>query len=141
MSRTLCLMLIVLGLPLIGCGKSPKTSAANVVTTGQATFDMRPAIGAMLLFHSQETSSALPSRAVVGPDGRFGISTALENDGLPEGDYVVTVEWRIGSDENGEQRPSVVPDRYTRKEWSPLQVSVRRRADGTCDLGTIQITR
>ena len=141
MSRTVCGMLIVLALSLTGCGESARTSAANVLTTGQATFDKKPATGAMLLFHAQGAPSSLPSRAVVGDDGRFGISTTAQADGLPEGDYVVTVEWRIGSDENGAERPSVVPDRYTRKESSPLRVLVRRGADGTCDLGTISMTR
>jgi hypothetical protein len=110
-----------------------------VPTTGHATFDNKPATGAMLLFH-QQGSSTLPSQATVGPDGRFSVSTN-GTEGLPEGDYVVTVEWRVGADENGAWRSSVVTEKYTRKESSPLRATVRRGADGTCDLGTLTITK
>jgi hypothetical protein len=104
-------------------------------------FDNKPAAGAMLLFHIQGSPSALPSRAMVGQDGRFSVSTNATDDGLPEGDYVVTVEWRAGADENGAARPSMVPEKYTRTDASPLHATVRRNADGTCDLGTINIAK
>lgn len=130
----------VIVLSLAGCGK-PADGPPTIPATGRATFDTKPAAGALLLFHTQGSPSALPSRAAVGPDGRFSVSTNGADDGLPKGDYVVTVEWRAGADENGAARPSVVPDKYTRKESSPLRATVRRGADGACDLGTISMTK
>lgn len=142
MRRTLRGVLAAALLCVVGCGTSASTNPTNVATTGRATFDKKPAAGALLLFHpAGEASRSLPSRAAVGPDGQFRASAGAEDDGLPEGEYVVTVEWRAGADENGAERPSVVPVRYTRRESSPLRVTVRRGADGRCDLGTVAITK
>jgi hypothetical protein len=106
--------------------------------------DGEPAAGALLVFHpvSSITLPALP-RATVGKDGRYAVGTYEAADGLPEGEYVVTVYWTIkppGADETVEGK-NMVNSRLTRKETSPLKVTVARATDGTCALPILKLTR
>lgn len=118
---------------IVGCGgEKPADAPAGIAVRGVATFDKRPAAGAVLLFHGSGTG--LPPRAVVGADGKFELT-------MPAGQYAVTVEWRIGSEENGGERKSLAPDRFTRKESTPLKPTVAAGPDGTCDLGTLTIAK
>jgi len=134
--RTLTIGLLIL-VVVVGCG-GPKTNdaAVGVPTRGIAVFGDKPAAGAILLFHGSGTG--IPPRTSVQTDGKFEVPAS---GGLAEGVYVVTVEWRIGADENGDVRKSIAPDRYTRKESSPLRATVKPRPDGQCDLGTLAITK
>lgn len=118
----------------LGCGgDQPPADPPGVAVRGTTVFGKKPAAGAVLLFHGTAAGD-LPPRAVVAPDGRFELTA-------PAGTYAVTVEWRTGSDENGEVRKSVVPDKFTRKQSTPLKATVAVGADGTCDLGTLTITK
>jgi hypothetical protein len=81
--------------------------------------------GAQVVFHPvgrQLPDQAVP-RATVRDDGAFLLSTFGAEDGAPEGDYVVTIQWfRIGKD--GAPGPNVLPVRYARPDSSPLKVAV-----------------
>jgi hypothetical protein len=111
---------------------------------GEASLEGKPAAGALLIFHPVAAIPlpALP-RATVGKDGRYTVGTYEAADGLPEGEYVVTVYWKHrppGADETVEGK-SLVNARFTRKNTSPLKVSVARTADGACALPTLSLTR
>lgn len=126
----------------VGCG-GPKAAdgSALVPTRGQVVSGGKPAAGAVLVFHPVRGAGAtLPPRAKAGPDGRFAVASADGGDGLPEGEYAVTVEWRIGSGENGDDGRSLVADRYARPATTPLKAAVRRGPDGTCTLPTYTLT-
>ena len=130
-------MIGIVVLTLTGCGGSKSGEATvGIPTRGVATVDGKPASGAVLLFHGSGTG--MPPRAMVSSDGKFELPSV---GGLTEGQYVVTVEWRTGSDEDGDVRKSIVPDKYTRKELSPLKATVKAEPDGQCDLGTFAITK
>jgi len=81
--------------------------------------------GAQLVFHPvdmQLPDQAVP-RATTRQDGSFVLSTFGTEDGAPEGEYIVTVQWfRIGKD--GASGSNVLPSRYARADLSPLRVTV-----------------
>jgi hypothetical protein len=119
-----------------GCADATtKAGPHGIRVRGKAQYEKRPTAGAILIFHG--TTSGLPPRAKVGSDGSFEVDA---DAGLVAGNYTVVVEWRHGSDENGAGQRSIVPERYTRKEASPLKVVVTQGADGSCDLGLLSIT-
>src|SRR6266542_4217200 len=67
---------------------------------GQVFFRQQPAAGAMVTFrpvdaetHKEAWSSGYP-RATVQKDGAFQLSTYATDDGAPEGEYIVLIEWR-----------------------------------------------
>jgi hypothetical protein len=95
--------------------------------------------GAQVVFHPvgrQLPDQAVP-RATVRDDGAFLLSTFGAEDGAPEGDYVVTIQWfRIGKD--GAPGPNVLPVRYARPDSSPLKVAV---GAGRNELPAFEIAR
>lgn len=128
---------------LIGCGTPKADDSLNLIkTNGQLMIVNKPAAGAVLLFHqTRAINGQLPPRARVGIDGRFTVTSADGGDGLPSGEYVVTVVWRGGSGENGDDGFSLVAERYTRTTMSPLKASIRPGPDGTCVLPTYTLTK
>lgn len=127
---------------LIGCGSSKTDDATFLIkTNGQLVSGNKPAAGAVLLFHMVgEGSGRIPPRARVGPDGRFTVMSAGGDDGLPAGEYIVTVEWRSGSGDNGNDGRNLVAERYTNTTTSPLKASIRPDPDGNCTLPTFTLT-
>lgn len=126
---------------LIGCG-GPKAEAPGLVKThGRVVSAGKPAAGAVLVFHPAGSSGgSLPPRARAGTDGRFDVTSADGGDGLPEGEYAVTVEWRSGSGENGDYGRSLVNDRFARPNTTPLKATIRAGPDGTCTLPDFVLT-
>ncbi|MDY3561075.1 hypothetical protein R5W23_002334 [Gemmata sp. JC673] len=127
---------------VMGCGGPKAADAPGPVRThGRAVSGGKPAAGAVLVFHAVGgTGGGLPPRARAGPDGRFAVTSADGGDGMPEGEYAVTVEWRSGSGENGDDGRSLVSERYTRPATTPLKVTVRRGPDGRCALPDFILT-
>lgn len=119
-----------------GCGGPRADDAPGPVRThGRVVSGGKPAAGAVLVFHAVGgTGGRLPPRARAGPDGRFAVTSADGGDGLPEGEYAVTVEWRSGAGENGDDGKNLAADRYARPATTPLKAAVRRGSDGNCVL-------
>ena len=78
-----------------GCGKEDTSRVPVHPVSGAISFRGQPTSGAFLSLHPKDgASTGAPSpRATVGPDGKFALSTYNSQDGAPEGDYVVTVQW------------------------------------------------
>jgi len=95
--------------------------------------------GAQLVFHPvdmQLPDQAVP-RATTRQNGSFVLSTFGTDDGAPEGEYIVTVQWfRIGKD--GAPGPNVLPAHYARADLSPLRVTVHA---GRNELPPLEINR
>jgi hypothetical protein len=126
---------------LVGCGTPPPLAGpARVNVTGRClAAGNKPSAGAVLVFHrTGVTAGELPPRAKVNADGSFTAHSA-DGDGLPEGEYRVTVEWRTPG-ENGEDGKSLVADRYTRPASTPLKASVKADPDGGCTLTAFTLT-
>lgn len=93
-------MLLLSLVGLVGCTASkPKT----VPVSGKVMYKKdTPAAGALVVFHpTAEMEARISGKpfAKVGADGTFTLTTYEENDGAPEGEYGVTIDYRVK--ENG----------------------------------------
>jgi hypothetical protein len=142
MPRTLRFLVLV---SLVGCNSKAGPPPIPVCpTSGQATFNGKPAAGALLVFHpaGDVALPALP-RATVASDGSFRVGTNTADDGLPEGEYVITVIWTTkphGADETVEGK-SLVNPKFAKKETSTLKATVTKGADGSCVIPSLTLTR
>lgn len=81
---------------LAGCGTDkPRAIPAG----GKVMFNKTvPPVGALVVFHPVDPDLELRAGgkpfAKVKDDGTFTLTTYTEDDGAPEGEYVVTVDWR-----------------------------------------------
>lgn len=133
---------IVVLLVLTGCGGSGPPRSATNPTTGSITYQGQPIGGAFLALHPKAGAAAdVPTAtAVVQPNGTFAVTTYDTGDGVPEGDYVVTVQWRKATKSGGEfvPGPNLLPAKYSRPESSDVVVHV---ASGTNELPPIVLRR
>jgi hypothetical protein len=106
---------------------------------GTIQFRGQPVEGAFVSLHAKATQEGVPTpRATVTKDGSFTVSTYDGDDGAPEGDYVVTVQWykpvRVGNDLVG--GPNVLPAKYSSAQSSDVTIRI---AAGENRLQTIQL--
>jgi hypothetical protein len=131
--------LVMLGLALLGCQGRPPAGPARTDVVGTLEYRQQPAAGALLVFHGP-SSSEMPPRARVQADGRFQVRGADGQPGVSAGDYVITVEWTVGTEDNGgEGERRMAPDRYRHRETSPLRVTVEPDRVGPHDLGVMRL--
>jgi len=137
-------LLLLATVSLAGCGKRHPDRLPVCPTRGEAALAGKPATGALLIFHPTAaiTLPALP-HATVSADGGYAVGTYEGDDGLPEGEYAVTVLWTVkapGADETVEGQ-SRVNAKFLRKETTPLKATVVREANGRCSIPAFQLTR
>jgi hypothetical protein len=113
-------------LAAVGCSKSESHVPVHPVV-GEIKFQGQPAAGAFVSLHPQNAAEGVPNpRATVAKDGSFTVSTFEGNDGAPEGDYVVTVQWykpvRQGPDLVG--GPNVLPPKYSSATSSDIKIHI-----------------
>jgi hypothetical protein len=106
--------------------------------TGRLVFGKTIPVGAQITLHPR--AGALPDDAMpqgrVAADGSVVFTTYAEAVGVPEGDYVATVQWyRVGRD--GSVGGNVVPPSYALPHKSPLAVTV---TPGVNELPPFRIT-
>lgn len=98
LSRVLYLSAIIAftlaGMTVVGCGGDGKKRVYK--TTGQILVDDKPAKKAFVYFHPIDTDDPKLVRPFAQADdnGNFAASTYISGDGLPEGEYILTFEWR-----------------------------------------------
>jgi hypothetical protein len=99
----------------------------------------------MVVFHPLSGSAAdakLRPVAAVQDDGTFEAHTYDYKDGLPAGEYTVTVHWNKPAGKNGEDEGSgsvsVVAAKYERPETSGIKVTVGEHPN---ELPPITVTR
>ncbi len=82
----------------------------------------------MITARSSETGKW--ARGTTDADGRFVLGTAEVGDGIPPGDYYVTI-----AEDRGEmdQRPRTIPEKYERSTASGLQLTVLAGENTTLD--------
>ena len=85
-----------LAFAVVGCGDA---KLATVPAGGKVLFKKTtPASGALVVFHpvddAFERKIGGKPFATVKDDGTFTLTTKEQDDGAPEGDYVVTVDWQ-----------------------------------------------
>jgi hypothetical protein len=64
---------------------------------GEIFFAGKPAIGAVIAFHpvNKPEGPVSTSRGIADPQGKFSLTTFVSSDGVPEGEYIVTVYWPV----------------------------------------------
>jgi hypothetical protein len=92
--RPQALVVFALIVLLPSCSKSDRKAVYPVhghVVDG----DNQPAVGALLIFHRLEADSndLNKPRGYVEADGSFALTTYTKDDGAPEGEYLVSIEW------------------------------------------------
>ena len=97
---------------------------------GQVLYEGKPVPAAFVALHPREekpTAVIRPS-ATTDKGGWFVLSSYHADDGAPEGDYAVTVEWRKTTVVDGDLvlGPNVLPARYSKPATSGLHISVQR---------------
>ena len=134
-----CAVMASLVLSVVGCSRSEKNHIAVHPVQGAIQFRGQPMDGALVSLHPKSAVDGVPTpRATVAKDGTFTVTTFDGNDGAPEGDYVVTVQWyrpvRVGNDLVG--GPNVVPAKYASAQTSDVLIRI---AAGENQLKPIQI--
>ena len=141
------LMLVVVGataLALAGCGKSDRLTvvpASGKVLLQQRDGKLVPMEGAHVVLVPLTRESRFTSypAARAGTDGSFKLGTFAADDGAPEGEYVVTVEWKARYtpkyDVMGRGEVDRGPDKlkgvFADRNTSPLRATVAAGQDLT----------
>jgi hypothetical protein len=131
----LCSVVILLG---AGCSGN-STNAPTWPVEGQVLFDGKPPVGAQVVFHSAGNNGAgsLHPSGLVDGNGKFKLTTYAANDGAPEGDYVVTLEWWVS--QNDQPAVNRLPARYQQPKRSGLHAKIAAGAPNS--LPTFKLTR
>jgi hypothetical protein len=105
-----------------------------VPVSGQLFVQSQPAGGAMVVLHplgelaSEDWTLGYP-RATVAADGSFRMTTYRADDGAPEGQYRVLVNWfrPLEDSETGDpedETEDLLQERYSDPNRSPLEATV-----------------
>jgi hypothetical protein len=95
--------------------------------TGKVCFEGAPVPQAYVVFRSapKPGTREVYADAITGADGSFTLSTYTANDGVPAGEYVVTIVWRKPFyDAAGQPGPNHLPARYAHPKTTPLKAVV-----------------
>jgi hypothetical protein len=121
-----------LSLTFAACGQEPSGRVPVYRAAGAVDWNGEPLAGAVLIFHAKDKLTDADDEPVPAPgahsleDGTFAVSTYEPGDGLPEGDYQVTVscENRSVDRKKGDDFPELLPERYQNPATSGLSVSI-----------------
>ncbi len=101
-----------------GCSHSVTGVPTPVISAeGTVVYRGQAVAGAQLLFHNDNLPE--PAFAVTDAAGKFLCMTNDSSDGIPAGEYIVTIDSPAGG----------IPAKYTAAESSPLQIAVEHGAE------------
>lgn len=127
---------------LAGCGRSSPPRVETYPARGVVTYQGQPAGGAFIALHPKggAQDNAPTPTAIVRSDGTYELTTYDAGDGLPTGEYVVTLQWRKATRSGNEflPGPNLLPAKYSRPETSDIVVRV---ATGQNQLPPIALKR
>lgn len=104
MTRLLWAAIIVATPLFAGCSGKPDWHAKTYRVTGTLTINGTPAPNAVLLAHLLTGHFDRPGTipyAIVNENGTFSFTTYNDNDGLPEGEFALTLTWPMTLSEPG----------------------------------------
>ncbi|WP_131282331.1 carboxypeptidase-like regulatory domain-containing protein [Blastopirellula marina] len=109
------LLAAVLMLHLTGCSPG---GIATYPTSGKVTYtDGSPVTGGLIIFADSEQN--ISSEGVIESDGSYYMGTYSGDDGVPQGNYQVTIQ---GFSEYGKQ--SQIAGKFANRERTPLEAKV-----------------
>ncbi|NLY01022.1 MAG: DUF4198 domain-containing protein [Rhodopirellula sp.] len=137
---------IMAGLCLLLCScqqeTKPEGADATSPVTGEVYVDGSPAEGLRVICHGADPDQQFPtvSLAVTDAEGKFAFATYTEGDGLREGEYVLTFDWRDGYAmvSGTPSGPDKLDNRYNAPGKSTTRLTVT--AETPVDLGRIELT-
>lgn len=117
--KFLCLIVGFCMIVCAGCG------SGNVPMKGKVVFsdDATPLTVGMVAF----TNASFTARGQIQPDGTFTISSTGKNDGLPPGDYAITITGAaVSAKEASEETPMIplIEEKYALSTTTDLKLSV-----------------
>lgn len=116
-------------LMIVALWAKPSRGVDTVPVSGQVFFEGQKAFGAFVTLHPVEGTSLPKDVRPVGyvrPDGQVKFSTFESQDGVPPGEYLVTVSWNklVKDGEEAAPGPNVLPERYLLPLTSGLKIKV-----------------
>lgn len=114
---------------LLGCRKRQRggNRLPCVPARGKVEFRGPKAQEALVIFHpigADVARSAGKPFGRIAEDGSFVVNTYETGDGLPAGQYAVTVIWRIPGPDEEPGRDVLAGTKYSSPATSPLKVSI-----------------
>ncbi len=141
-SEGFCALVLMLCLAQTGCTKRYPNEKPVFPVKGVVHVDGAPAYMLKVAVHSaagESVTDPVWSSVYTNEKGEFAISTYSQNDGVPEGEYVMTFLWGelnpLSMEYGG---PDKLNDRYSDPAASKFPLSVK--PDSKTDLGVIELT-
>lgn len=141
--RLLCIgaYLLMWAVVICGCGSGKPAWERVHPISGTLRFGGQPIAGAMLVFYPKDPSVPESVRPIGKTDasGNFDIGTYSVDDGIPTGDFDVTVTWNplVDVGAGPAPGPNQLPIRYSNRQTSQLTVSI---SSDDSELKTIELT-
>ena len=127
---------------LSACAEQGAVRKETFPVTGQVYVDGQPAAELVVTCHDVkglDKENPTLSSAITGQDGKFQIATYEAADGVPEGDYVLTFEWKERNlMKGGFSGPDKLNGRYTDPQKSETRFTVEQGKP--TDLGQIELS-
>jgi hypothetical protein len=126
-----------------GCGGSPSATPPTAKVTpaeGRVLWNGQPLAGAFLVFCPESVAPGgkpLSARAQTDKQGHYKITTFAAGDGLPAGQYAVTVEYHPVSPGGEAPGGNVLPAKYASLASTDLHVTVAQ--GGPAVLPTLEL--
>jgi hypothetical protein len=113
-----------------------KKSRSQVYPVHGQVFDKnnKPAAGALVIFHPVDKNGPDSAKPIARVDekGNYALTTYEKNDGGPEGEYIITIQWLqppanpFGADKEGQDR---LKGRYRDPKNSKLRFKIANQPD------------
>jgi hypothetical protein len=126
---------VLIGLSLLalvgGCGQSGRKAVYPVQGQVRAAGD-QPAEGALVIFHplGEAAGDSTKPLAYVKSDGSFHLTTYTQDDGAPEGEYAITIEWHSPNANpfaGKKETPDLLDGRYKDPAASKIHFTVEKK--------------
>lgn len=134
-----CILILILVSICFGCGEDkPQERLTVIPVKGSVMVNGKTADGAKVTFHPISGSAAgtgLYPMGIANETGEFSITTYDTGDGIPKGEYKVTVVWpdkdfkpktieQIDAFEQGGERPDKLRGRFSDPKRSKLTATI-----------------
>lgn len=139
------LLLAMLPCLIASCGGDEEPFRKETIpVTGQIVVDGQPPGAPLQVYchaaNGMDTEHPSVTEAITAEDGTFALSTYETGDGVPPGQYTLTVKWQqFNTFSMGYGGPDKLNDRYSDPNTSELTLSVES-GDEPVDLGKIELT-
>lgn len=120
---------ILLPLATVGCTRAKADRVPVFPAEGRVLLNSKPLAGALIVLYPKEgvDGRAIPARAQSDREGNFHLTTYEASDGVPTGQYAVTVHY-YPLEKHGESYsagPNSLPAKYSSPKSTDLVVQIR----------------